>query len=44
MTGCDNTVIVERRDRVFWLTINRPERRNALNGLVFDELARALAE
>ena len=44
MTRCDNTVIVERRDRVLWLTIDRPERRNALNGLVFDELAQALAE
>lgn len=49
MTECDNsegagTVGIERRGAVLWLTINRPERRNALNGVVFNALAAALAE
>ena len=44
MSDREDTVIVERRDAVLWLTIDRPERRNALNGVVFDALAGALAE
>ena len=29
----DNTsVILEKRGQVFWITINRPEKRNAING------------
>jgi enoyl-CoA hydratase/carnithine racemase len=33
-------VLTERRDRVYWITINRPERRNAFN----DEVAARIAE
>jgi methylglutaconyl-CoA hydratase len=44
MVGCDNSVIAERRGAVLWLTIDRPERRNALNGLVFRELEEKLLE
>lgn len=44
MSGCDKSVNVERRGPVLWLTIDRPERRNALNGTVFEALAAALAE
>lgn len=39
-----DVVIAERRGPVLWLTINRPERRNALNGVVFNALIAALAE
>jgi len=39
----DNSVIAEQRGAVLWLTINRAERRNALNGIVFNALADALA-
>lgn len=44
MMGCDNSIIAERRDAVLWLTLNRPERRNALNGAVFKALEEALLE
>ena len=37
----DQLVLVERRGPVLWLTVNRPERRNALNGVVFDALIEA---
>jgi len=40
----ENSVIATQRGAVLWLTINRPERRNALNGVVFKALADALAE
>lgn len=43
MTECDNSVVAVQRGAVLWLTINRPERRNALNGVVFNALAAALA-
>ncbi len=42
MDSSDKPVAVERRDRVLWLTVNRPERRNSLNGVVFDALIEAL--
>lgn len=38
------TLIVERRGRVGWLLFNRPERRNAMNNLMRDELRRAWTE
>jgi enoyl-CoA hydratase/carnithine racemase len=44
MVGCDNSVIAERRGAVLRLTIDRPERRNALNGLVFRALEEKLLE
>ncbi len=43
MSDSRDIVLVERRDAVLWLTINRPDRRNALNGVVFDALLEALA-
>lgn len=43
-TEGDGVVVVDRRGPALWLTINRPERRNALNGVVFNALAAALAE
>ena len=35
-------LLVEKRNRVLWITINRPERRNALNRVVLEELHKAL--
>ena len=37
-----DTLLVERRDRVALVTINRPEKRNALNAMVRRELVAAL--
>jgi enoyl-CoA hydratase/carnithine racemase len=37
-------VLYERRDAVAWITINRPERRNAVNDAVVDAIAGRLAE
>jgi len=28
----NNSVILEKRGQAFWITINRPEKRNAING------------
>src|SRR5246127_6018498 len=28
----DNSVILEKRGQAFWITINRPDKRNAING------------
>ena len=36
-------VITEKRGQAFWITINRPEKRNALNGEVIAGIARAIA-
>ncbi|MDQ7825661.1 MAG: enoyl-CoA hydratase-related protein [Candidatus Eremiobacteraeota bacterium] len=38
------TIAVEEVDRMAWITINRPEARNALSSQVLDELAAALKE
>lgn len=38
------TLIVERRGPVGWLTFNRPERRNAVNARMFTELEQAWTE
>jgi methylglutaconyl-CoA hydratase len=35
----DNSVILEKRGQAFWITINRPEKRNALNGDVIAGIA-----
>jgi methylglutaconyl-CoA hydratase len=35
----DNSVILEKRGQAFWITINRPEKRNALNAEVIAGLA-----
>ena len=29
-----NSVVCEKRGQAFWITINRPDKRNALNGEV----------
>lgn len=39
-----DTVLVERRGAVVWITINRPQRRNALNESVASGIAAALDE
>mgnify|MGYP000032073007 CR=1 FL=1 len=36
-------VLVERRGRTLWITINRPDRRNAINGAVIAGLMAAMA-
>ena len=37
----DNSgVVLEKRGRAFWITINRPEKRNAINGDVVAGIAR----
>jgi methylglutaconyl-CoA hydratase len=38
------SVIIARRDQALWITINRPERRNAINGAVIAGIARGYAE
>ena len=38
-----DTVILEKRGQAFWITINRPDKRNAINGEVIAGLARAIA-
>src|SRR3954465_13655516 len=35
-----NSVITEKRGQAFWITINRPEKRNALNGDVISGIAK----
>src|ERR1700690_3658248 len=36
----NNSVKLEKRGQAFWITINRPEKRNALNGEVISGIAR----
>src|ERR1700761_6471047 len=36
----DNSVVLEKRGQAFWITINRPEKRNALNAEVIAGLAK----
>jgi enoyl-CoA hydratase/carnithine racemase len=36
----DNSVILEKRGQALWITINRPEKRNALNGAVIAGIAK----
>jgi enoyl-CoA hydratase/carnithine racemase len=36
----DNSVIIEKRGQALWITINRPEKRNALNGAVIAGIAK----
>ena len=39
-----NSVIREKRGQAFWITINRPDKRNALNGDVIAGIARGYRE
>jgi methylglutaconyl-CoA hydratase len=36
----NNSVVCEKRGQAFWITINRPEKRNALNGEVISGIAK----
>jgi len=38
----ENLLLTERKDRAFWITFNRPERRNALSPLLLYQLAELL--
>jgi enoyl-CoA hydratase/carnithine racemase len=40
----NDSVILEKRGQVFWITINRPEKRNALNGEVIAGLVKGYRE
>lgn len=44
MTGVYERLLVERHGRVGWIIFNRPERRNAIDVTMFDELERAWRE
>ena len=35
-----NSVVLEKRGQAFWITINRPEKRNAINGDVVAGIAK----
>lgn len=37
-------LLTEKKDRVFWITFNRPERRNALSPLLLYQLSEVLAQ
>ena len=36
----DNSVLLEKRGQAFWITVNRPDKRNAINGEVIAGIAR----
>jgi enoyl-CoA hydratase/carnithine racemase len=38
----ENLLLTERKDRTFWITLNRPQRRNALSPLLLYQLAELL--
>ncbi|MGH6715761.1 MAG: enoyl-CoA hydratase/isomerase family protein [Bradyrhizobium sp.] len=40
----NDSVILERRGQAFWITINRPDKRNALNGEVIAGIAKGYRE
>jgi methylglutaconyl-CoA hydratase len=40
----NNSVILEKRGQAFWITINRPEKRNALNGEVIAGISKGYRE
>ena len=40
----NNSVILEKRGQAYWITINRPDKRNALNGDVIAGIARGYRE
>ena len=40
----DSPVLYEKRGQVAWITLNRPEQRNAVNAAMRDELIRIFTE
>ena len=44
MSNSDNQVLIERRDGVHWITINRPERRNAFHEAALEMIRTAVLE
>jgi len=40
----DNSVLLDKRGQAFWITINRPDKRNALNGDVIAGIAKGYRE
>src|SRR5207237_6887155 len=44
MAMTDDSVIREKRGQAYWITINRPEKRNALNGSVIGGIASGYRE
>ena len=40
----DKSVVLEKRGQVFWITINRPKKRNALNAEVIGGIAKGYRE
>ena len=44
MTDNTNSVVLEKRGQAFWITINRPDKRNALNGAVIGGIAAGYRE
>jgi len=40
----NNSVILEKRGQAYWITINRPEKRNALNGDVIAGIAKGYSD
>ncbi|MBV9562081.1 MAG: enoyl-CoA hydratase/isomerase family protein, partial [Bradyrhizobium sp.] len=36
----DDSVILEKRGQAYWITINRPDKRNALNAAVIAGIAK----
>ena len=40
----DDSVILDKRGKAFWITINRPDKRNALNGVVIAGIVKGYRE
>jgi enoyl-CoA hydratase len=44
ITMNDNSILIEKKDGILWMTINRPEKLNALNSAVLDALKYCIAD
>ena len=40
----NNSVVLEKRENAYWITINRPEKRNAINGEVVASIAKGFRD